>query len=152
MTSPNSAAENRDGYTILIVDDNKAHVRLLREAFRDSPYSHNICSVQNGLNALSYLYREGEYVAASQPDLILLDLNLPGKSGHEVLQEVKADPTLKTIPVVILSSSRRLEDIRESYERYANCYISKPSSLKELFRVVQHVDNFWFNTAALATA
>ena len=150
MTSTATALKKTDGYHILVVDDNKAHIRLLQEAFRNTQNTPTIFSVQDGVDALEYLYRQGKYAKATVPDLVLLDLNLPRKTGHEVLMEIKSDPHLKVIPIVILSNSRRQEDINNSYALHANCYISKPSNLRALFQVVQQINSFWLDTVSLA--
>ena len=139
-------------HTLLIVDDNKAHIRLIREAFRESPSSPHIDSVYDGIEALNYLHRQGGFTDAPRPSLILLDLNLPRKNGREVLAEIKTDPNLITIPVIVLSTSRREDDISSSYSLNANCYIRKPSNLKQLLTVVQRIGEFWFHTAVLPPA
>ena len=138
-----------NSYTLLIVDDNKAHIRLIREAFRESSSSPQIESVNDGIEALNYLYRQEGFVDAPRPSLILLDLNLPRKNGREVLADIKTDPTLKNIPVIVLSTSRSEDDIRSCYSLHANCYIRKPSNLKQLLTVVKRIGEYWFQTAYL---
>jgi chemotaxis family two-component system response regulator Rcp1 len=101
------------------------------------------------MDAMAYLRREGEYADALRPDLILLDLNLPRKDGREVLAEIKADPTLKRIPVVVLTTSRNEDDISQSYELHVNCYITKSRNLSELFHIVKGIEEFWLKTATL---
>ena len=139
-------------HTLLIVDDNKAHIRLIREAFRESPSDPQIDSVHDGIEALDYLYRQGGFTDAPRPSLILLGLNLPRKNGREVLAEIKTDPNLKTIPVIVLSTSRSEDDIRSSYSLHANCYIRNPSNLKQLLTVVQRIGEFWLHTVTLSPA
>ena len=136
---------------ILMVEDNFAHVRLIQEAFKNMAKSYRIDSVDNGVDAIAYLRCEPPFSDASRPALILLDLNLPRKHGREVLAEIKSDPNLKQIPVLILTTSKRPEDIQESYNLHANCYIHKSHNLKELFRMVDRIEQFWFETAILPT-
>lgn len=135
--------------TIFLVEDNKADIRLIEEAFKESKASYQMVTVRDGAEAIAYLRREGEYANASRPDLILLDLNLPKKDGREVLAEIKADPHLKRIPVVVLTTSRNEDDIFQSYDAHVNCYISKSRNLKELFKIVQGIEEFWLETAIL---
>lgn len=106
-------------------------------------------TAKDGVEAMSYLRREGEHVNASRPDLILLDLNLPRKDGREVLAEIKADPELKYIPVVVLTTSRNEEDICKSYDLHVNCYIAKSRNLSQLFTIVRGIEEFWLETAIL---
>lgn len=134
---------------ILLVEDNEAEVRLTREAFKDGKLLNNLNTVGDGVEALEYLYKRGRYISASRPDIILLDINLPKKDGREVLAEIKADEKLKRIPVVVLSTSRAEEDILKSYNLHANCYISKPVDIHQFTKVVQEIDNFWFNIVTL---
>ena len=117
---------------ILMVEDNFAHVRLIQEAFKNMAKSYQIDSVDNGVDAIAYLRCEPPFSDASRPALILLDLNLPRKHGREVLAEIKSDPNLKQIPVLILTTSKRPEDIQESYNLHANCYIHKLRSCNEI--------------------
>lgn len=135
---------------IFLVEDNKADVRLIQEALKNSSVSHQVVTVRNGVDAMAYLRREGEYAEALRPDLILLDLNLPRKDGREVLAEIKADPQLKRIPVVVLTTSRNEEDIAQSYELHVNCYITKSRNLSELFKIVKGIEEFWLETVTLA--
>lgn len=134
---------------IFLVEDNKADIRLIQEALKDSSVSHQVVTVRNGMDAIAYLRREGEYTEALRPDLILLDLNLPKKDGREVLAEIKADPNLKRIPVVVLTTSRNEEDIFHSYELHVNCYITKSRNLNELFKIVKGIEDFWLATVTL---
>lgn len=134
---------------IFLVEDNKADVRLIKEALKNSSVPHQVITVRNGVDAMAYLRREGEYVDALRPDLILLDLNLPRKDGREVLSEIKADPQLKRIPVVVLTTSRNEEDISQSYELHVNCYITKSRNINELFKIVKGIEEFWLETVTL---
>lgn len=135
--------------TIFLVEDNRGDIRLIEEALKDSQVPHQIVSVRNGMDAMAYLRQEGEYADAPRPDIILLDLNLPKKDGREVLAEIKADPELKRIPVVVLTTSRNEDDIRQSYDLHVNCYITKSRNLSELFKIVKGIEEFWLSTVTL---
>ena len=128
---------------ILMVEDNRADVGLVREAFREARIGNNLSVVEDGVAAMDYLYRRGTYQDAARPDLILLDLNLLRKDGREVLAEIKADPKLAAVPVVILTASSLDEDIMNSYEHQENYYISKPVDLDGLLKVVGLIEEFW---------
>ncbi len=114
---------------ILLVEDNPGDVRLTQEALTDGKVRNNMQVVEDGVEAVAFLRREGKYANASRPDLILLDLNLPKKDGREVLAEIKADEDLRRIPVVVLTTSKAEEDIFKAYDQHANCYITKPVDL-----------------------
>jgi chemotaxis family two-component system response regulator Rcp1 len=135
--------------TIFLVEDNKADIRLIEEALKHSVLPHQVVVVRDGVDAMAYLRQEGEYVGAPRPDLILLDLNLPRKDGREVLAEIKADPTLKRIPVVVLTTSRNEDDIFHSYDLHVNCYITKSRNLSQLFQIVKGIEEFWLSLATL---
>jgi len=122
---------------------------LIEEALKDSLVPHQVVAVRNGMDAMAFLRQEGEYVDAPRPDLILLDLNLPRKDGREVLAEIKADPKLKQIPVVVLTTSRNEEDISQSYDLHVNCYITKSRNLSQLFKIVKGIEEFWLGTVTL---
>jgi chemotaxis family two-component system response regulator Rcp1 len=139
-------------HRILMIEDNSAHVRLIQEGFKKMTGPYQIQSVGNGVDAIAYLRSEPPFTERILPDLVLLDLNLPRKNGREVLAEIKADPTLKHIPVLILSTSQRPEDIQETYNLHANCYLHKPSNLKQLFHLVEQIEVFWFRTVSLPLA
>lgn len=134
---------------ILLVEDNPGDVRLTQEAFKEGAINSTLHTVPDGVQAIAFLYQQEPYHNAPRPDIILLDLNLPRKNGLEVLQEIKQDSNLRQIPVVILTTSRAEEDIKNSYDRHANCYISKPVDLDQFFDVVRSVENFWLSTAKL---
>ena len=134
---------------ILLVEDNKADIRLVREVLKDSKVPFQVESVRNGMDAMAYLQREGDFTDALRPDLILLDLNLPRKDGREVLAEIKSDPDLKRIPVVVLTTSRNEDDILQSYNLHVNCYITKSRNLSELFKIVKGIEEFWLRTVTL---
>jgi CheY-like chemotaxis protein len=133
---------------ILLVEDNPGDVRLTLEALRDSKVRNNLQVARDGVEALEFLRRTD----AVRPDLILLDLNLPRKDGREVLAEIKADPLLKTIPVVVLTTSRAEQDVLRSYELQANCYITKPVDLDQFITVVKSIEDFWLTIVSLPHA
>ncbi|MEL7036798.1 MAG: response regulator [Cyanobacteria bacterium J06592_8] len=134
---------------IFLVEDNRGDIRLIQEALKRSTVAHEIVTVRNGMDAMSFLHREGEYNNAPRPDLILLDLNLPRKDGREVLAEIKADPSLKRIPVVVLTTSKNDDDILHSYNLHVNCYITKSRNLNQLFEIVKGIEEFWLKIATL---
>lgn len=134
---------------ILLVEDNPGDVRLTKEALKEGKVVNNLHTVGDGEEALAYLRRQGPFTQATRPDLILLDLNLPKKSGREVLAEIKKDPDLKRIPVVILTVSEAEQDIIKSYNLHANCYITKPVNLEQFMEVVQSIENFWLTVVML---
>jgi len=134
---------------VLLVEDNLGDVRLTREAFREAKFANKMNVVKDGMEAMKFLRREGNYGRALRPDIILLDLNLPKKDGLEVLKEIKADENLKRIPVVILTTSSAEKDILNSYNLHANCYITKPAGLDGLIEVVKSIKNFWFSIVKL---
>jgi len=134
---------------ILLVEDNPGDVRLTMEALKEGKVVNNLQTVGDGEEALSYLRRQGPYTQTTRPDLILLDLNLPKKSGREVLAEIKEDPDLKRIPVVILTVSEAEQDIIKSYNLHANCYITKPVNLEQFIEVVKSIEDFWLTVVML---
>jgi chemotaxis family two-component system response regulator Rcp1 len=134
---------------ILLVEDNPGDVRLTVEALKDAKVHNNLHVAEDGVEAMVFLRREGKYADAPRPDLILLDLNLPKKDGREVLAEIKGDPDLRRIPVVILTISQDEEDILRSYNLHANCYITKPVNLSQFLKVVKSVEEFWFTIVKL---
>ncbi len=136
---------------ILLVEDSPSDVRLIREALTQAPLEVQITLARDGVEAMDYL-RQTEAGLVKRPDIILLDLNLPRKNGREVLAEVKTDPNLKQIPVLIMTSSKADEDIMQAYSLNANCYIAKPADLQEYVDVVRSIENFWLRTATLPDA
>jgi len=128
---------------ILLVEDNAGDARLVIEAVKECTIPTQVIVVQDGLQALAFLRHQGEYISAPRPDLLLLDLNLPKKDGRDVLVEIKADPVLKRIPVVILTSSYADEDVLQAYTHGANCYVLKPIDLVAYFSLVQELVSFW---------
>jgi chemotaxis family two-component system response regulator Rcp1 len=134
---------------VLLVEDSPGDVRLTREALKDAKVHISLHVASDGIEAMAYLQCEGPYVNAIRPDLILLDLNLPRKDGRQVLKEIKESPTLRSIPVVILTTSSSEADILQSYDLHANCYISKPVDLDGFLKVVQSIDSFWLSVVKL---
>ena len=134
---------------ILLVEDSPTDIELTIEALQDAKVNNHLSIVEDGVAALAFLRQEGQYVKESLPDLILLDLNLPKKNGLEVLAEMKVDPKLSPIPVVILTTSEADEDIVASYRLHANCYISKPVDFEQFVKVVQSIDDFWLSIVRL---
>jgi CheY-like chemotaxis protein len=134
---------------VLLVEDNPGDVRLTREAFKDAKVHLDLNVVGDGVEAMEFLYQHGTYADSPRPDLILLDLNLPRKDGRDVLAEIKGDPSLKTIPVVILTTSASDVDVESSYLLHANCYISKPVDMDGFLKVVRSIDDFWLSVVRL---
>ena len=134
---------------ILLVEDSPGDIRLTQEAFKEGKLLNRLHVVQDGEAALQFLRREGAYAQAVRPDLILLDLNLPKKDGREVLAEIKAQDTLKRIPVVVLTTSRAEQDVLKVYDLHANCYITKPVDLHQFLRVVRAIEEFWLEVVKL---
>jgi chemotaxis family two-component system response regulator Rcp1 len=134
---------------VLLVEDNPGDVRLTKEALKEGKLLNQLTVVGDGVEALSFLRKEGIYADALQPELILLDLNLPKKDGREVLAEIKADPNLRRIPVVVLTTSSAEEDILKIYDLHANCYITKPVDLEQFMGVVKSIEDFWVSVVKL---
>ena len=134
---------------VLLVEDNPGDVRLTKEALKEGKMLNRVTVVGDGVEALSFLRRQGKYADAGQPDLILLDLNLPKKDGRQVLAEIKADPGLKRIPVVVLTTSSAEEDILKTYDLHANCYVTKPVDLEQFMHVVKSIEDFWVTVVKL---
>src|ERR1700729_295202 len=137
---------------ILVVDDSADDIEFTLSALQGTKLANAINVVNDGVEAMENLRKEGKYASASKPSLVLLDLNMPRKDGREVLTEMKADPELRQIPVVILTTSQAEEDIVRSYDLHANCYISKPVDLQALSKIVQSIDEFWFGVVKLPPA
>ena len=134
---------------ILLVEDNPGDVRLLVEALKEARVPSRLHLAEDGVQAMAFLRRRAPFGAAPRPDLILLDLNLPRKNGREVLAEIKDDPGLKSIPIVVLTTSQAEQDVLRSYQLHANCYISKPVGLENFIEVVRSIEAFWLNTVRL---
>lgn len=144
--------ENGRPIEILLVEDNPGDIRLTKEAFKEGKLRNHLNVVEDGVEAISFLKKEGQYADAPRPDLILLDLNLPKKDGREVLSEIKVDKNLKRIPVVILTTSKAEEDILKTYNHHANCYITKPVDMDQFINVVKYIEDFWFTIVRLPAA
>jgi two-component system, chemotaxis family, response regulator Rcp1 len=134
---------------VLLVEDNPGDIRLTKEALKQAKVLNTLTVVQDGVEALTCLRRQGQYANAKRPDLILLDLNLPKKDGREVLAEIKNDEALKFIPVVILTTSQDEQDVLKSYGLHANCYITKPVELEQFISVVKAIEDFWLGIVIL---
>ncbi len=134
---------------ILIVEDNPGDARLIKEVLNEGKILNDLHIVKDGVEAMEFLHKRGEYAKAPRPDLIILDLNLPKKDGREVLAEVKSDQHLKSIPIVIMTTSNAEEDILKSYNLHANCYITKPLDFHQFVKVVESIENFWFSMVKL---
>jgi two-component system, chemotaxis family, response regulator Rcp1 len=134
---------------ILLVDDDPADVRLTLETLKEHKVYCQTATAADGVEAMMYLRREGPYAKAVRPDIILLDLNMPRKDGREVLAEIKADPTLARIPVVVMTTSNADQDVVQSYDLGANCYIVKPCDLDQLATIVKSIEDFWFTVVRL---
>lgn len=138
--------------TILLVEDNRADIRLIREGLRGNPALRTLQVVRDGEQALAYLRRERPYAKASRPRLIILDLNLPKKDGRQVLDELKRDPALKAIPIVVLTTSGAEDDVLRSYENHANCYLTKPVDLDSFVKTIRQIHDFWLAAVQLPPA
>jgi CheY-like chemotaxis protein len=134
---------------ILLVEDDPGDVLLIREAFEFNKVHNNLNVVNDGEQALAYLRKEDEYAAVTRPDLVLLDLNLPRKDGREVLAEVKGDPKLRAIPIVVLTTSEAEEDVLKSYQLHANAYVTKPVDFERFVSIVRQIDNFFVSVVRL---
>lgn len=137
---------------ILLVEDNPGDVRLTREALKEGKIRNHLHVAADGVEALAFLRREGVHADAPRPDIILLDLNLPRKNGREVLEEIKEDPQLRQVPVVVLTTSEAEQDIVRAYTLHANCYISKPVDLEQFITVIRSIEDFWLTVVKLPTA
>ena len=145
-----SAPDSGQAQVILLVEDNPGDVRLMQEALQYSYSSNRLETVRDGVEALAYLRREGQYAQAARPDLILLDLNLPRVNGREVLAEIKKDERLRRIPVVILTASRAEDDLQQAYDLHANCYVVKPNDFDQVIATVAAIEAFWLCMVTLA--
>jgi CheY-like chemotaxis protein len=134
---------------ILLVEDNAGDILLTQEVLREGKVVNRLNIVRDGVEAIEFLRRQGRFAAAPRPDLILLDLNLPRKDGREVLAEVKSDPDLRRIPVVVLTTSKAEEDVLQSYDLHANCYITKPVALEDFINVIRSIEDFWLTIVKL---
>jgi CheY-like chemotaxis protein len=149
MTTPEQPAKPID---VLLVEDDPGDTLMIREAFAENKLRNRLSCVADGVEALAFLRREGDYAEAPRPDLVLLDLNLPRKDGREVLAEIKADGQLRTIPVVVLTTSEAEEDILRSYDLHANAYVTKPVDFDRFINVVRQIDEFFVAVVKLPRA
>jgi two-component system, chemotaxis family, response regulator Rcp1 len=147
----NFSRNGKEKPRILLVEDNPGDIRLTQEALKESQMDIHLDVVTDGEQAIDFLMRRGKFTTAIRPHLMLLDLNLPKKNGIEVLKEVKADESLKKIPIIVLTTSDADHDINKAYSLHANCYILKPVDFDDFARVIRLVESFWFNTAKLTT-
>ncbi len=144
-----SLVQTQKSIDILLCEDNLGDVYIINNVLVNSTSNYDLHHVTNGEAAMDYLQRRGDYQAASRPDLILLDLNLPKKHGFEVLQEIKTHPDLKTIPVIVLTSSKSEQDILRSYELFGSCFVTKPFDFEEFSNAMQDIEKFWLNLVQL---
>ena len=140
---------NREPLKILLVEDSPSDIDLTKEALDEGKVMHELYVVEDGIAAMQFLKREGDYAAVPRPDIILLDLNLPKKDGREVLTEIKSDRELRRLPVIVLTTSAAEEDICKTYASHANCYITKPVNVDEFIRVVRSLEEFWLSFVRL---
>jgi CheY-like chemotaxis protein len=142
---------NPDGQPIeiLLVEDSPSDTELTQEALREAKVRNHLSTVEDGVQAMSFLRRSGVYKGAPKPDVIMLDLNLPRKDGREVLAEIKQDPELKTIPVVVLTTSQAEQDVLRAYHLHANCYITKPVDFEQFLQAIRSIESFWLMLVTL---
>lgn len=138
------------GVHILLVEDNEGDIVLTLDAFEESKIRTKISVVKNGADALDFVFNKGNYIDVDRPDLILLDINLPVYNGHEVLKKIKDDPSLKMIPVIILTTSSSQKDINKAYENYTNSYVTKPIDMDDFLKVILKIEEFWLQLSKLA--
>ncbi len=144
-----SNPENNRSFHILLIEDNPGDVFLTQEAFREGKLAHTLSVAEDGEEAMAFLRKQGVYENTQKPDLILLDLNLPKKDGREVLAEVKEDPALQRIPVIVLTTSDLEADVREAYANHANCYLTKPVQMEDFLRKIRLIEDFWLTVVRL---
>jgi len=135
---------------ILLVEDNEGDIVLTLDAFEESKIKTRISVVKNGADALDFLFKRGDYTEEDRPDLILLDINIPVYNGHDVLKKIKGDPSLRTIPVIMLTTSASQNDINKAYENYSNSYVTKPIDMNDFLRAILKIEQFWLQLSKLA--
>jgi two-component system, chemotaxis family, response regulator Rcp1 len=136
---------------ILVIEDNPGDVRLIEEALKEGDGCHHVSRASDGIEALRLLRREGPYAGSEAPDIILLDLNLPGMDGRELLKEIKKTPNLKMVPVIVLSSSKAEEDVKKMYDLHANAYVTKPVQVDDFINTIRSLEEFWTSIVRLPT-
>ena len=141
---------DKNAFKILLVEDNPADIRLTEEAITESKINSVLYNVKDGVEAINFLKKSGKYSKVCRPDLILLDLNLPKKNGLEVLKDIKQDNDLRRIPVVVLTISANEEDLIKAYNLHANAFVNKPLEIKEFYRFIKSLEDFWFKVVKLA--
>jgi chemotaxis family two-component system response regulator Rcp1 len=146
---PVQVSSSAKSKNLLLVEDNAGDIRLTEEALKDGNIPVKLSVARDGVEAVEFLHRTGKYKDAPRPDLILLDLNLPRKNGREVLSEIKNDPDLKNIPVLVMTTSKAQQDVSRAYSLNANCYITKPMDLEDFMDVMHSIEDFWFDKASL---
>lgn len=134
---------------VLLIEDNPGDIRLTKEALKEGRVLTNLHVVEDGQKAMTFLRRQAEYKAAPTPDLIIMDLHLPGKNGQTLLKEIKADRKLRRIPIVVLTTSEAKDDILQAYESQASCYVTKPIDLDKYLNIVRSIEDFWFKIVKL---
>ena len=135
---------------ILLVEDNEGDIVLTLDAFEESKIKTRISVVKNGADALDFLFKRGDYIEEDRPDLILLDINIPVYNGHDVLKKIKEDPSLRTIPVIMLTTSASQNDINKAYENYSNSYVTKPIDMNDFLKAILKIEQFWLQLSKLA--
>ena len=145
-------SEHRPHFEILMVEDNPGDIVLTQEAFREGRLAHRLSVVEDGEEALRFLRKQGRYQDAPRPDLMLLDLNIPKKDGRELLAEVKNDPSLRHIPVIVLTTSDAEQDVWRAYKLHANCYLTKPLDLDDFLEKIRSIEEFWLTIVRLPTS
>ena len=144
-----SLAKAGGAIEILMIEDSVDDIEITMEALKDAKVRNNLAVVRDGIEAMAYLRGQGEYKDAPRPDVIFLDLNMPRMDGRQVLEQIKSDPDLQNIPVVVLTTSEADEDILKAYELHANCYITKPVDMAQFIKVVRSIEDFWFTVVRL---
>jgi two-component system, chemotaxis family, response regulator Rcp1 len=139
----------KEAIQILIVEDSPSDAFIVREALKQAKEPSEVHSVSDGVEAMEFLHRRGQYASVPRPDVILLDLNLPRKDGRELLAEIKTEEKLKSIPVIVLTSSAADQDVSRAYSLHANCYLTKPADFREFKEMIQAIENFWFKNVTL---
>lgn len=135
---------------ILLVEDNEGDIVLTLDAFEESKIKTRISVVKNGADALDFLFKRGDYIEEDRPDLVLLDINIPVYNGHDVLKKIKEDPSLRTIPVIMLTTSANQKDINKAYENYSNSYVTKPIDMDDFLKAILKIEEFWLQLSKLA--